>query len=227
MKVIGGRTDEQGKVYYFETNDESIAKDDKLVVESQRGAILVTAATNLLDKTGEYVDIYGKVIRIATEKDIKDNAKNENDEMIAIDKCKELIHKYNLNMNLVGASFTLDRKQLLFSFTSDERVDFRNLAKDLGSLFKTRIELRQIGARDKASMVGGIGPCGRLLCCSKFLYNFESVSINMAKNQNIALNPSKINGVCGRLLCCLKYEDDEYKQAKNENKKENVENGSN
>ena len=118
-------------------------------------------------------------------------------------------------MNLIDASFTLDRKQLLFHFTADSRIDFRELAKDLASIYRTRIELRQIGIRDKARAVGGVGPCGRVLCCTNFLYDFDSVSINMAKNQNIALNPSKINGSCGRLLCCLTYENDTYTEAKN------------
>jgi cell fate regulator YaaT (PSP1 superfamily) len=117
-------------------------------------------------------------------------------------------------MNLIDASFTLDRKQLLFHFTADTRIDFRNLAKDLASIYKTRIELRQVGVRDKAREIGGIGPCGRLLCCAKFLYDFDTVSINMAKNQNIALNPNKINGACGRLLCCLTYENDQYAEAR-------------
>jgi cell fate regulator YaaT (PSP1 superfamily) len=117
-------------------------------------------------------------------------------------------------MNLIDGSFTLDRKQLLFHFTADSRIDFRELAKELASLYRTRIELRQIGIRDKARVVGGIGPCGRALCCTNFLYNFDSVSINMAKNQNIALNPTKINGSCGRLLCCLIFENDTYLEAK-------------
>ena len=130
----------------------------------------------------------------------------------ALVKCKELIKKYNLNMYVLDCNYTFDRSQLLFTFLAESRIDFRKLAKDLANIYKTRIELRQVGVRDKAKEVGGYGSCGRELCCSKFLCDFDSVSINMAKNQNIALNPSKINGCCGRLLCCLKYEEDCYKE---------------
>lgn len=216
MKVIAGKTDHHGKIQYFEIENIDAKKGKQAVVEMARGLILVELASDVLNKKGEYIEVSGKTIRVATPQDIKNHEKNEYDCVKAMDKCKELVDKYKLNMNVVSCSFTLDRKQLLFNFTSDERVDFRNLAKDLGGIYKTRIELRQIGARDKASIVGGVGPCGRMLCCSKFLYNFESVSINMAKNQNIALNPSKINGACGRLLCCLKYEDEDYKAARKE-----------
>ena len=136
-----------------------------------------------------------------------DNIKDAND---SINKCKELIKKYNLKMRLLDAVYTFDRSQLLFRFLADERVDFRKLARELGSYYKTRIELRQVGIRDKARVIGGIGPCGRPMCCSSFLNSFETVTISMAKNQMLALNPSKINGACGRLLCCLNYENDTY-----------------
>ena len=132
----------------------------------------------------------------------------------ALIKCNSLIEKYNLEMKIIDVSYTFDREQLIFRFVSDSRVDFRQLAKDLGSIFKTRIELRQVGIRDKAKEIGGFGPCGRKLCCNSFLTEFDSVSINMAKNQNLSLNPTKINGVCGRLLCCLKYENDNYTEYK-------------
>ena len=132
----------------------------------------------------------------------------------ALIKCNELILQYNLDMKVIDACYTFDREQLIFRFLADERVDFRQLAKDLGALFKTRIELRQVGIRDKAKEIGGIGPCGRQLCCNNFLTEFDSVSINMAKNQNLSLNPTKINGVCGRLLCCLKYENENYNEYK-------------
>ena len=131
-----------------------------------------------------------------------------------MDKCRKLIAKNNLNMTLIDASYNFDKSQLLFRFVSDERVDFRQLARELGSKLRTRIELRQIGVRDKAKEIGGLGPCGRFLCCSTFLTSFDTVSISMAKNQGLALNPTKINGVCGRLLCCLNYENDEYVKAK-------------
>ena len=136
--------------------------------------------------------------------------KNLNDAKIALDKCRELASKNGLNMVIIDANYNFDKSQLLFRFLADERIDFRNLARELGSRLKTRIELRQIGIRDKAKEIGGIGPCGRRLCCSTFLTSFDSVSISMAKNQGLALNPTKINGVCGRLLCCLNYENDLY-----------------
>ena len=129
-------------------------------------------------------------------------------------ECQKLIDKYGLNMKLMDASFTFEREQLMYHFLSESRIDFRKLAKDLAAIFKTRIELRQIGVRDKAKEIGGLGPCGRTLCCTDYLVNFDSVSINMAKNQNLSLNPTKINGVCGRLLCCLTYENDVYEEYK-------------
>ena len=152
--------------------------------------------------------------RLATKVDFNNNRKNENDAKKAFNKCVNLINKYNLNMNLVDARYSYDRKQLIFHFVSDERVDFRKLAKELANIFKTRIELRQIGVRDKAQLIGGCGQCGRELCCRGFLRDFNTVSINMVKNQNLSLNPTKINGVCGRLMCCMKYEDDCYKECR-------------
>ena len=157
---------------------------------------------------------YKKVIRIATKADIKKHNSNLKDVDKAIVKCNELIKKYDLDMKIIDACYTFEREQLIFRFLADDRVDFRQLAKDLGSVFKTRIELRQVGIRDKAKEIGGFGPCGRKLCCNNFLTEFESVSINMAKNQNLSLNPTKINGVCGRLLCCLTYENDNYTEYK-------------
>ncbi len=157
-----------------------------------------------------------KVIRVATKKDYLQYLSNINDSKNALLECKKMVSLYKLNMTILDANYNFDRSQLLFRFVADERVDFRKLARDLGSFFKTRIELRQIGIRDKAKEVGGIGPCGRSLCCSTFLTSFDSVSINMAKNQFLSLNPTKINGVCGRLLCCLKYENDMYSDLKKE-----------
>ncbi|MDD2489844.1 MAG: regulatory iron-sulfur-containing complex subunit RicT, partial [Bacilli bacterium] len=155
-----------------------------------------------------------RVLRKTMKQDYLDYKKNVADAKEALITCKKLIKKHGLDMNLIDANFTLDRQQLLFRFSADERIDFRKLVKDLAAIYRTRIELRQIGVRDKAGEVGGLGPCGRPLCCSQFLYNFDIVSINMAKNQNIALNPSKINGLCGRLLCCLTYENEEYIKSK-------------
>ena len=155
-----------------------------------------------------------KFVRISTKEDIKTNFNNIKEAESAFKKCISLIEKYKLDMRLIDAAYTLDKKQLVFQFTSDNRVDFRDLAKDLAGIYRTRIELRQIGVRDKAKCVGGIGVCGKELCCSQFLHEMDAVSINMAKNQKLALNPSKINGTCGRLLCCLKYEDKQYCELK-------------
>ena len=151
-----------------------------------------------------------EVVRISNKRDYLKHLKNLKDAEEALIKCRSIVKDYNLSMNIIDASYNFDGSQLLFRFVADERIDFRDLVKDLGSVFKTRIELRQVGIRDKAKEVGGIGPCGRLLCCTSFLKNFDSVTISMAKNQNVSLNPTKINGVCGRLLCCLKYENDTY-----------------
>ncbi len=169
------------------------------------------------------------VISIATSSDIKKDEKNKQEEKKALAKCRDLVKKYDLNMYIIDAVFTHDRNQLFFRFMADSRVDFRVLAKDLANIFKTRIELRQMGVRDRAKEVGGYGLCGKKLCCSSFMNDFDSISINMAKNQNIALNPSKINGICGRLLCCLKYENECYKECgkglPQVNKKINTPNG--
>ena len=155
-----------------------------------------------------------RISRIASKRDYENHRKNIKDAETALKKCKSLVNKYNLDMQIIDAEYTLDRDQLVFHFIADNRIDFRDLAKDLAALYKTRIELRQVGVRDKAKEVGGIGPCGRKFCCASFLNDFDSVSINMAKNQNISLNPTKINGVCGRLLCCLNYEDETYKECR-------------
>ncbi len=151
-----------------------------------------------------------KFVRIATNEDCKKQKKNQEEANKALIKCKKIANRLNLNMKLISAEYTFNQNQLLFYFTADSRIDFRDLVKDLADIYKTRIELRQVGVRDKAKTIGGCGQCGRGLCCNQFLGDLDSVSINMAKNQNIALNPNKINGVCGRLLCCLKYEDDTY-----------------
>ena len=151
-----------------------------------------------------------EVIRFATKKDTQVNSKNNQDSAKALLKAREIVEELNLDMNILDASYTFDRKQLLFNFLAEERIDFRELAKRLAAIYRTRIELRQIGVRDKAKEIGGLGPCGRMLCCNTFLTDLNSVTINMAKNQLLALNPTKINGSCGRLLCCLAYEDVVY-----------------
>ncbi len=188
----------------------NLKKNITVIVETKNGLQFGT----VIDFIDEINDKYAeddKIIRIANKKDYLKNISNIEEEKKAIKKCKELSLKHDLNIQVLDAQFTFDREQLVFRFISDTRIDFRELAKDLAKCYHTRIELRQIGIRDKAREVSGLGPCGRKLCCSSFLKDLNSVSINMAKNQNISLNPTKINGCCGRLLCCLNYEDETYK----------------
>lgn len=199
---------------FFRNNDLKIKNNLTVLVNTERG-IQFGKVIKIISDVEQFkdVDLY-EVIRISTKKDYFHYLENVKLGQEALKKCKEVVKKSELNMTILDANYNFDRSQLLFRFVADERVDFRQLAKDLGSMFRTRIELRQIGIRDKAKEIGGIGPCGRLLCCSSFLTSFDSVTINMAKNQNVSLNPSKINGVCGRLLCCLKYENDVYFEMK-------------
>ena len=210
MKVVGVRLSDNGRVYFFDAEGVLVNEEAAVIVETEKGLqygkIVRIVNENELDKKFDYK----RVIRLANNTDEKRHLSNVKDADKAIVYCNSLIEKYKLDMRIIDASYTFDREQLIFRFVSDERVDFRQLAKDLGSKYKTRIELRQVGIRDKAKEVGGFGPCGRKLCCNNFLTEFDSVSINMAKNQNLSLNPSKINGVCGRLLCCLKYENENY-----------------
>ena len=200
------------RAIYFNDNGLSINIGDNVIVDTDKG--LQYGIVKSLNSNECNTALYKNVIRVATSEDIKKNNDNINDAVFALKKCRKLVQKYGLNMKIIDAYYTFMREQLIFRFVSEDRVDFRNLAKELGAIYKTRIELRQIGIRDKARFVGGIGPCGRLLCCSTFLNEFASVSINMAKNQQLSLNPTKINGVCGRLLCCLNYENKNYSEAK-------------
>lgn len=215
VEVINIMFKDSNKTYYFSPNGIKLHDNDKVIVNTERGMQLATVVGEI-EKIEEkkLVSKLKDVLRKANSEDIKENEKNIRDSERALEKCRELVEKNKLEMKVIDASFTFDRSQLLFRFLSDNRVDFRVLAKDLAAIYRTRIELRQVGVRDKAKEVGGIGPCGREFCCAKFLNDFDSVSINMAKNQSIALNPSKINGVCGRLLCCLKYEDENYRESK-------------
>ena len=219
MNVVAVKFDNKKEVNYFKNEKLKLKKNLTVIVDSDRGYLFGTIVDIIDDVEGFNLDSLYEVIRISSKRDYLHYLDNIKDEKIAIEKCNELIKEYELNMTIIDASYNFDRSQLLYRFVADERVDFRNLAKDLGGIFKTRIELRQIGIRDKAKEVGGYGPCGRMLCCSSFLTSFDSISINMAKNQNLLLNPSKINGVCGRLLCCLKYENDDYKNLKNKKSK--------
>ena len=201
----------EGKIYYFNGKKLEIEKDTKVVVETEKGIQLGKVMYKAEpEKVKIDVDTMKEVIRIATDEDYDNYMKNLGDATKCLAKARNLVKELDMDMNILDANYTLDRKQLLFNFIADERVDFRELAKRLAGLYKTRIELRQIGARDKARTISGIGQCGRPLCCSSFLNHIDSVTMNMAKNQGIALNPSKINGLCGRLLCCLTYEDEEY-----------------
>jgi len=214
--VIGVFIDGVEKIYYFSPNGIELDIDMNVVVETERGIHFGKTTTNIISMEEKNLFLpLANVIRIANESDEKNYARKKQDEVKALEDCKRLIEKYKLKMKLIDANFTFDRSQLVFHFFAESRVDFRELAKELASIYKTRIELRQVGIRDKAKEVGGIGPCGMALCCSKFLYSFDSVSINMAKNQNLSLNPNKINGACGRLLCCLTYENDQYTEYKN------------
>lgn len=213
IDVVGVSFGENVRVYYFLLNKLKVKKNMNVIVETERGLQYGKVTTNIISLDESRIKFPLKpLLRIATSKDMNQNKKNVEDAEKAMSKCKNLVKKYKLNMKIIDASYTFNRDQLLFHFLADNRIDFRNLAKELASIYKTRIELRQVGVRDKAREIGGYGPCGKQLCCAQFLYDFDSVSINMAKNQNISLNPTKINGVCGRLLCCLKYEDETYKE---------------
>lgn len=211
--IIGVAFKEKGKVYFFDANTFELKKGDNVIVETERGNQFGYVEVIGIDSSKTTED-FSKVIRIATDEDVKKHNKNVADAENALEKAKELAVKGELNMRFTEATFNFDRSQLILYFVSDNRVDFRDLVKELASKYKTRIELRQIGVRDKAKEVSGLGVCGRELCCALFLNDLDSVSIAMAKNQNLALNPSKINGQCGRLLCCLKYEDEKYAEMK-------------
>ena len=211
IKVCGVKFSDKGRMYYFDKNDIELSMNMKVVVETERGLQLGTIVKEEKEiEESSLISPLKKIIRVASKYDIKQAKNNENESKKALGIAKSMAFELDLKMKFLDASYTLDRNQLLFNFVSDERVDFRELAKRLASIYKTRIELRQIGIRDKAREVGGLGPCGRFLCCNSLLTDLNSVTINMAKNQELALNPTKINGVCGRLLCCLAYEDDVY-----------------
>ncbi len=209
-KVVGVSFNQNSKVYFFSSNELNIKDGDTVIVDTERGQQLgYVIASDIMNK--EVDKDMKNVVRVATIKDISVFEKNRIDASHALVKAREISKKLELSMNIIDANYTFDRNQLLFYFVSDSRIDFREMAKQLAFIYKTRIELRQVGVRDKAKSVSGMGQCGRELCCSCFLKdNLDSVTINMAKNQNIALNPNKINGQCGRLLCCLKYEDEVY-----------------
>lgn len=211
--VVSIRFRSANKAYTFGTNDKEIKYGDFVVVETQRGQELGEVISNLRDSSEHQINVPLKpIVRVATVQDRETYAKNLNDAKVALKQCEDEIEKLKLDMNLISAEYTLDRTKITFVYIADERVDFRELLKQLASIFHCRIDLRQIGSRDKAKIVGGIGVCGRETCCSKFLDEFDVVSINMAKNQLLALNIQKLSGQCGKLMCCLKYEDEAYKE---------------
>ena len=210
-KVIGVRFRTAGKIYFFSPGKLEIKTGDKVIVETARGVEMGTVMTDPREVSEEsIVQPLKPVIRIATEQDEKQAEKNRQKEKEAFKICLEKIAKHKLDMKLVEAEYTFDNNKLLFYFTADGRIDFRELVKDLAAVFRTRIELRQIGVRDETKIMGGYGICGRELCCHTFLSEFAPVSIKMAKEQNLSLNPTKISGVCGRLMCCLKNEEETY-----------------
>lgn len=210
-KIVGVRFRTAGKIYYFGPGDDDINLDDRVIVETARGVELGTVAIGPKEVPDEEVyQPLKQIQRVATEEDLKRDRRNKEKEKEAMQICREKIRKHNLEMKLVDAEYTFDNNKLLFYFTADGRIDFRELVKDLAAVFRTRIELRQIGVRDETKVLGGIGICGRPLCCTTYLTDFVPVSIKMAKEQNLSLNPTKISGVCGRLMCCLKNEQETY-----------------
>ena len=210
-EVIGVRFKEVGKVYYFDPDGQQLKKGDRVIVETVRGIECGEVAMDNREVDDEQIiKPLKKLIRIATESDIAQFHANKQKEKDAFVICQQKIANHNLEMKLVDVEYTFDGGKVLFYFTADGRVDFRELVKDLAGVFKTRIELRQIGVRDESKMLGGLGICGRPFCCSSFLGEFQPVSIKMAKEQGLSLNPTKISGACGRLMCCLKYEQNAY-----------------
>ena len=213
VTIVGVRFKKAGKLYYFLPGEETLTIDDGVIVETARGVEYGTVVIGPKEVAKDSLVMPVKeVMRKATPKDLQQLEKNEEREEKAFAICLEKIAKRKLPMKLINVEYTFDMNKIVFFFTADGRIDFRELVKDLATVFRTRIELRQVGVRDEAKVLNGIGACGRPLCCSNFLGDFSPVSIRMAKDQNLSLNPTKISGVCGRLMCCLNYEDDLYKK---------------
>lgn len=211
IEIIGVRFKELGKVYSFDPHGTPVQLGQKVIVETARGIELgEVALANKMVEDSEIVSPLKGLVRVATEEDLRRAEQHRQKEKEAFAICSECIEKHDIDMHLVDAEYTFDGAKLMFYFTSDGRVDFRELLKELARIFRTRIDLRQIGVRDEAKMLGGIGICGRPFCCSSFLEEFQPVSIKMAKEQSLSLNPMKISGACGRLMCCLKYEQAAY-----------------
>jgi len=212
-KVVGVRFKKAGKIYYFAPNGLNLVMGNKVVVETARGFEYGEVAIGVRDVSEKEVVLPLKsVLRKATAEDEKQAEENAIKEQVAFDACQQKIIQHSLPMKLVDVEYTFDVSKIIFYFTAEGRVDFRDLVKDLAGIFRTRIELRQIGVRDEAKMLGGLGSCGQVLCCHSFLGDFEPVSIKMAKEQSLSLSPNKISGICGRLMCCLKYENDFYEE---------------
>ncbi len=211
-KIVGVKFKNTAKIYYFSPNGEKYKKDDGVIVETARGVEYgtITMEEKEVDDK-EIVQPLKPIIRRATKNDLERLKRNEEKAAEAYKVCNEKIAEHKLDMKLVGAEYTFDGSKIIFSFSAPGRIDFRDLVKDLASVFRIRIELRQIGIRDETRLLGGLAPCGRPCCCSSCMSDFKKVSIKMAKNQGLSLNPSKISGLCGRLMCCLAYENDYYK----------------
>ncbi|MDF2677161.1 MAG: hypothetical protein K0Q97_1479 [Bacillota bacterium] len=211
IKVVGVRFKKAGKIYYFDPDKKWIKEEDYVIVETVRGIEFgqVVVGPKMV-KDEDIIQPLKKVLRLATQEDIKCNDENKIKQSQAFEICTKKIEEHKLDMKLIDIEYTFDNNKVIFYFTADGRIDFRELVKDLASIFRTRIELRQIGVRDEAKMIGGLGPCGRPMCCSSFLGEFYPVSIKMAKEQKLSLNPAKISGICSRLMCCLNYEHHVY-----------------
>lgn len=211
LRYVSVRFETTNKIYTFSTTEENIKENDGVVVETQRGLEYAVVASEPFEKPNVDMEIK-PIIRVASEEDRRQFEKNKEDAVEAKAICQEESDNLGLNMNIISAEYTLDRAKVTFIYLADDRVDFRELLKVLASIFHCRIDLRQVGTRDKAKMVSGIGVCGRELCCAKFMGDFDRISINMAKNQLLALNIQKLSGQCGNLMCCLKFEDEAYKE---------------
>lgn len=216
-KVVAIQFNKLGKKYYFATNNIDLKYSDYVIVETVRGMELGEVVSDIMEiGDSELVSPLKPIVRLANYNDLKEHKENVEKEPYILKKTADLIRLNHLEMKLLNCEYTLDRSKLIIYFTAEGRVDFRELVKDLANEFHTRIELRQVGARDGAKVFGGIGPCGRQTCCTTFLRDFEPVSIKMAKNQNLSLNPDNISGICGKLLCCIRYEDENYRDFKKE-----------
>ncbi len=214
VEIVGVRFRKAGKIYYFDPKGLSLGVGEKVIVETVRGLEIgsVVIANRMIEEEKCFMPL-SPVIRAATPEDIKKDEENERKEKEALKICEEKVRKRNPEMTLIDAEYTFDNSKIIFNFVAEGRVDFRELLKDLASVFKTRIELRQIGVRDETKAVGGLGMCGRKVCCAQFLSEFSPVSVKMAKDQSLSTNPQKISGACGKLICCLNFEQNAYEDA--------------